>query len=131
MYVYTVKNILILKARTILLQIDSKPIPGWHRRLVLSVDTTTSSSTAAAASTPFAAGRCCIVRPQQRRTGRRPIAGYRRRRRHPRRPTRRRRLAVSMEADARPADARASVAERYGRHPQPRQSRVRVFPAAR
>lgn len=129
---YTVKSIVpMLKARAILLQIDSKSIPGRHRRLVLPVDTATSSSTATAASTPFEAGRRCVVRPQQRRTSRRPIAGYRRCRRHPRRPTRRRRLAVSMEADAWLADTRASVAERCGRHPQPRQSRVRVFPAAR
>lgn len=115
-----------------LLQIDSESIPGRHRRSVLSIDAAASPSAAtAAASASFAAGRRGLLRPQQRRAGRRPIAGHRRRRWHPRRFTRRCRLAVSMEASARPTDARASLAKRRGRHPQPRQSRVRIFSAAR
>jgi len=114
------------------LQINSKSISGRHRRPVLSIDAAASpSATTAAASASFAAGRRGLLRPQQRCASRRPIAWHRRRRWHPRRFTRRCRLAVSMEASARPTDARASLAKRRGRHPQPRQSRVRIFSAAR
>lgn len=123
---------MIKEQYAVLLQIDSESISSRHRRAVLPVDAAASPSAAtAAASASFAAGRRSLVRPQQRRAGRWPIAGHRRRRWHPRRSTRRRRLAVSMEAGARPADARASLTERCGRHPQSRQSCVRFFPAAR
>ena len=96
------------------------------RRRLLPVDVA-APPPAAAAPAPLEA-RCRLVGVEQRRPGNRPI-GHRGRRRHPRRPARWRRLAVSMEADARPADAGASVAERRGRHPEPRQPRVRVLPA--
>lgn len=131
-YAHIISYVKMIEQDIILLQIDSESISGRHRRSVLSVDAAASPSAAtAAASASLSSGRRSLVRPQQRRAGRRPIAGHRRCRRHPRRFTRRRRLAVSMEAGARSADTRASLAERRGRHPQPRQSRVRIFPAAR
>lgn len=107
---------------------DRGPIPGRDRcrRCFLPVDVAAPPPTAAAPA-PLEAG-CRLVGVEQRRPGHRPI-GHRGRRRHPRRPARWRRLAVSMEADARPADAGASVAERRGRHPEPRQPRFRVLPA--
>lgn len=108
--------------------VDSGPISGrnWRRWRVLSVDVATPSPTTATPTSLAAGSR--FVDLEQRRSGHRPI-GYRRCRRHPRRSTRWRRLAVSMEADARPADAGTSVAERRRRQLEPCQSRFRVLSA--
>ena len=98
--------------------VDSGPISGRDRRwrCVLPVDVATPSPATATSASLAAGGR--VVGVEQRGSSHRPI-GHRRCRRHPRCATRWRRLAVSMEADARPADAGASVAERRRRYPEP------------
>lgn len=89
---------------------DRWTISSWNRRgrRILSVDAATPSP-ATATSASLEAG-CCFFGAEQRRSSDGPI-GYRRRRRNPWRSSRWRRLAVSMEADARSTDARASVAQ--------------------